>query len=139
MRSNWEEYFMGIAKVVATRSTCDRANVGAVIVKDKTIVGTGYNGSIHGTLHCDDVGHLMHEGHCVRTIHAEINAILHTDRKDLIGSTCYVTHRPCPECTKHLNQAGVKEVIYLKDYRESSLMKVFSEGMIISPFVGQGI
>lgn len=138
MRKDWDSYFIDIAQMVATRSTCDRANVGAVIVKDKKIVGTGYNGSIHGTLHCSDVGHLMHEGHCVRTIHAEINAILHAERGDLVGSTCYVTHRPCPECTKHLNQAGVKEVIYLYDYRENSLMKVFGEGMIVMPYLGKG-
>lgn len=136
MRKDWDRYFLDIAQTVATRSTCDRANVGCVIVKDKKIVGTGYNGSIHGKDHCSEVGHLMHEGHCVRTIHAELNAILHAERKDLEGAKAYVTHLPCPNCTKHLNQVGIKEVIYLYDYRKSDLHKVFGDGMPIVPFTG---
>jgi len=75
-RASWDEYFMAIARVVATRSTCDRKHVGAVIVREKMILTTGYNGSIRGLEHCDDVGHLMEEGHCVRTVHAEANAIV---------------------------------------------------------------
>ncbi len=72
-RVSWHEYFMGIARVVATRSTCDRKNVGAVIVRDRTILSTGYNGSIRGMPHCDEAGHMMENGHCVATIHAETN------------------------------------------------------------------
>ena len=75
-RPTWDKYFMEIAKQVATRSTCERKQVGAVIVRDKNILSTGYNGSIRGLSHCDEVGHLMENGHCVRTIHAEINACL---------------------------------------------------------------
>ena len=75
-RISWEKYFMNIAKEVASRSTCDRKNVGAVIVRDKTILATGYNGSIRGLDHCDDKDHEMENGHCVRTIHAEANAIV---------------------------------------------------------------
>ena len=79
-RASWDEYFMNIARVVSTRSTCDRKHVGAVIVRDKTILSTGYNGSIRGLPHCDEVGHLMEDGHCVRTIHAEANAICRPPR-----------------------------------------------------------
>ena len=75
-RVSWKRYFMNIAKEVATRSTCERKNVGAVIVRDKTILSTGYNGSIKGLKHCDEVGHEMVDGHCVRTTHAEANAIV---------------------------------------------------------------
>ena len=75
-RVSWETYFMNIAREVATRSTCDRKHVGAVIVRDKTILSTGYNGSIKGLPHCDEAGHEMVEGHCVRTTHAEANAIV---------------------------------------------------------------
>ena len=75
-RVSWDEYFMNIARTVATRSTCPRKFVGAVIVRDRTILSTGYNGSIRGMPHCDEVGHMMVDGHCVRTIHAEDNAII---------------------------------------------------------------
>ena len=75
-RVDWHTYFMNIAHQAATRSTCDRKHVGAVIVRDKTILSTGYNGSIRGMPHCDDVGHLMENGHCVATVHAEANAII---------------------------------------------------------------
>ena len=75
-RASWDEYFMNIARVVSSRSTCDRKFVGAVIVRDKTILSTGYNGSIRGMPHCSEVGHMMEDNHCVATIHAESNAIL---------------------------------------------------------------
>ena len=79
-RISWENYFMNIAKEVATRSTCDRKHVGAIIVRGKTILSTGYNGSIRGLPHCDTAGHEMENGHCVRTIHAEANAIVQAAR-----------------------------------------------------------
>src|SRR3989338_10560524 len=75
-RPTWDDYFMNIAKQAATRSTCERKHVGAVIVRDKTILSTGYNGSIRGMPHCDDAGHMMENDHCVATIHAEANAII---------------------------------------------------------------
>lgn len=117
MRKSWHEYFMDIAEMVATRATCDRLHVGCVIVKDKKIVSTGYNGSAHGEPHCDDVGHLYNDqGRCIRTIHAEQNAILHARRDDLIGATAYVTHEPCENCTKLLAQAGIDTVIFKHPY-----------------------
>jgi Deoxycytidylate deaminase len=80
-RVSWGTYFMNIAQEVATRSTCDRKHVGAVIVRDKTILSTGYNGSIKGLPHCDEAGCEMVEGHCVRTTHAKANAIVSSGKK----------------------------------------------------------
>ncbi|HEY4158364.1 MAG TPA: dCMP deaminase family protein, partial [Polyangiaceae bacterium] len=101
-RASWDEYFMAIARVVATRSTCDRKHVGAVIVRDKMILTTGYNGSIRGLPHCDDEGHMMEDGHCVRTVHAEANAIVQAARNGvrLDRADIYVTASPCFGCFK---------------------------------------
>src|SRR5580658_4416360 len=101
-RKPWDQYFMDIAKMVATRATCDRKHVGAVLVRDRIILSTGYNGSIRGMPHCDEVGHLMENGHCVATIHAEANAILQAARTGAMidRATCYVTASPCWSCFK---------------------------------------
>ncbi len=119
MRPDWDEYFMNIAATVATRSTCDRAAVGAVIVRDKRILTTGFNGSPAGLPHCDDVGHLMVDGHCVRTTHAEANAIIQAALHGIStkGAICYVTHFPCLGCTKMLINAGITAIIYANNYR----------------------
>jgi dCMP deaminase len=117
LRKSWDAYFMDIAFKVAERSTCDRAHVGCVLVKDNRILSTGYNGSISGHPHCDEVGHLYNEeGRCIRTIHAEQNALL-LALGDVRGATAYVTHEPCETCTKLLNQAGIKRVVYAKPYK----------------------
>src|SRR6187397_656487 len=99
-RASWDEYFMNIAREVATRSTCDRKFVGAVVVRDRSILATGYNGSIRGLPHCDEEGHLMEEGHCVRTVHAEANAIVQAARNGMRieGGSIYVTASPCWGC-----------------------------------------
>ena len=96
-RVDWHTYFMNIARQAATRSTCDRKQVGAVIVRDKTILSTGYNGSIRGMAHCDDVGHLMEGGHCVATVHAEANAIIQAAKNGvrIDGAELYTTASPC--------------------------------------------
>lgn len=120
MRTSWNKYFMEITKTVATRSTCDRAFVGCVLVnRDNRIVSTGYNGSISGDSHCHDVGHKMRDGHCIRTIHAEINALLYCAKEGISvkGSICYITHFPCLNCTKALIQAGISKIYYLEGYR----------------------
>lgn len=137
---DWDEYFINIAQALAKRGTCDRAQVGCVIVKDNLQLAEGYNGSISGHLHCDEIGHLMVNDHCVRTVHAEVNALLNAMKKGVSveGAKAYVTHRPCFECTKNLNQAGIKEVIYIHDYRKTDLLREVQEGMIILPFLGQG-
>lgn len=118
-RPTWDSYFMKIAEDVALRSTCDRAMVGAVLVKDKHIISTGYNGSPAGLEHCDDVGHLMVDGHCVRTVHAEVNAIIQAAVFGLAtrDAVCYVTHFPCLNCTKTLINARISKLIYKNAYR----------------------
>ena len=119
MRPTWDHYFINIALAVAERSTCDRAHVGAVLVRDKRILTTGLNGSPSGLPHCDTKGHLLVDGHCVRTIHAETNAIIQAALHGVSTkeATCYVTHFPCINCTKTLINAGVTEIVYLNDYR----------------------
>lgn len=119
MRPTWDDYFIKIALAVAERSTCDRAHVGAVLVRDKRILTTGFNGSPSGLAHCDTEGHLLVDGHCVRTIHAETNAIIQAALHGVStrDADCYVTHFPCINCTKTLINAGVSRIIYLNDYR----------------------
>ncbi len=125
-RVDWNRYFMNIAREVATRSTCDRKHVGAVIVREKTILSTGYNGSIRGMPHCDDVGHMMEEGHCVATIHAEANAVIQAARNGvrLEGAEIYITASPCWSCFKMLANAGVKTIYYGEFYRDQRTFRV---------------
>ncbi|MBL7576307.1 dCMP deaminase [Peptoniphilus asaccharolyticus DSM 20463] len=120
MRKSWDEYFLEITEMVATRSTCDRAFVGCVIVNSEhRIVSTGYNGSLSGNPQCDEIGHTMRDGHCIATIHAEMNALLYCAKEGISvkGCTAYVTHFPCLNCTKALIQAGIKAIYYRDAYR----------------------
>jgi len=119
MRPDRTKYFMGIAKAVAARSTCDRAQVGCVLVKDNQIISTGYNGAPRGLPHCDEVGHWMDNGHCIRTVHAETNAIIQAALHGVAtsGSTCYVTHAPCINCCMALINAGIEHVYFGDAYR----------------------
>ena len=119
-RASWDEYFMNIAREVATRSTCDRKHVGAVIVRDRSILATGYNGSIRGLPHCDDDGHLMEDGHCVRTVHAEANAILQAAKNgvSLDNGEIYTTASPCWNCFKLIANAGIRKIYYGEFYRD---------------------
>ena len=107
-RVSWDQYFMNIAAVVASRSTCPRKYVGAVIVRDRTILSTGYNGSIRGMPHCSDAGHMMENDHCVATIHAEANAIIQAAKNGVMidGGTVYVTASPCWNCFKQTRERG---------------------------------
>lgn len=115
-RKSWDEYFLDIAKVVASRSTCDRAHVGTIIVKDRVIVATGYNGAAVGDPHCDDVGHEMVAGHCVRTTHAEENALLFAGIEKAKGATLYSTHSPCKRCDKLIKTIGIARVVYSETF-----------------------
>jgi dCMP deaminase len=119
-RATWDEYFMGIARQASTRATCDRKQVGAVIVRDRSILASGYNGSLPGLPHCDEVGHLMEDGHCVRTIHAEANALMQAARQGVRveGGTIYVTASPCFHCFKLLANAGIRRIVYGEFYRD---------------------
>ena len=100
---------MNIARQVATRSTCPRKHVGAVIVRDRTILSTGYNGSIRGLPHCSDVGCLMEDGHCVATVHAEANAIIQAAKNGVAidGAEIYTTASPCWPCFKLIANSGL--------------------------------
>ncbi|MBS4538334.1 cytidine/deoxycytidylate deaminase family protein [Clostridium sp. D2Q-11] len=117
MRKDWDTYFMDIAFQVAERSTCPRLHVGAVIVNDKRIKGTGYNGSPAKLPHCEDEGCYMHDSHCKRTIHAEMNCLLETTPNERKDATIYVTHQPCPECQKLIITSGITRVVYSKAYQ----------------------
>ena len=116
MRKDWDEYFLDIAFQVAGRSTCNRRAVGALVVKDKRIKGTGYNGAPHGLPHCLDAGCLMAGEHCLRTIHAEINALLECSPEEREGATMYVTDYPCERCALTIVQAGIKRLVYARPY-----------------------
>ena len=126
-RPSWDEYFLGVSREVAKRATCDRGRSGCVIVKDKRILTTGYVGSPIGLPHCDDVGHLMKSvdhgdgnvtQHCMRTNHAEENAILQAARFGipLEGATIYCKMVPCFTCAKSIINAGIKRVVAEKRY-----------------------
>ena len=128
-RVSWAEYFMNIAHEVATRSTCNRKAVGAVIVRGKTILSTGYNGSIKGADHCDDAGHEMENDHCVRTIHAEANAIVQAARNGIRveNGAIYVTASPCYDCFKMIANAGLSTIYYAEFYRDARIKEHASE------------
>ncbi|UOQ95592.1 ComE operon protein 2 [Halobacillus shinanisalinarum] len=118
-RISWNQYFIAQSHLLKSRSTCERLAVGAVIVRDKRMIAGGYNGSVSGGVHCIDEGCYVIDGHCVRTIHAEMNALLQcakfgvaTDEAEI-----YVSHFPCLHCTKAIIQAGIKAVYYSEDYR----------------------
>jgi dCMP deaminase len=121
-RPGWNDYFMGIAEAVSERSDCERSKVGAVVVKDRRVRGTGYNASPAGTPGCADCPRRLSnvspgsdyttgEGRCV-AVHAEMNALLYCDREDLVGATLYVTREPCYACDKAIQAAGVHGVVW---------------------------
>lgn len=123
-RPSWDEIYIDMARLVARRSTCPRLACGAVIVSSEhQVLATGYNGSPRGEPHCSDVGCLMESGHCVRSVHAEMNAILQCARLgiSLKGSTLYCTHRTCIRCATAIAQAGIIEVVYQHSYDTDNL------------------
>ncbi|MGH7282311.1 MAG: deoxycytidylate deaminase [Polyangiaceae bacterium] len=128
-RASWDEYFMNIAREVATRSTCDRKHVGALLVRDKCILATGYNGSIRGLPHCDEVGHMMEDGHCVRTVHAEANAIVQAAKNGvrIDGASIYVTASPCWSCFRLIANAGVNKISFGEFYRDQRIFDLSKE------------
>ncbi|HEY4601312.1 MAG TPA: ComE operon protein 2, partial [Cerasibacillus sp.] len=113
-RIPWDQYFMAQSHLLALRSTCTRLMVGATIVRDKRIIAGGYNGSVSGSVHCVDEGCYVVDGHCVRTVHAEANALLQCAKFGVAteGAHIYVTHFPCLQCTKQIIQAGIDTVYY---------------------------
>lgn len=125
-RVDWDEYFMRIATEVATRSTCARKRVGAVIVRDRNILATGYNGSIAGMPHCDEVGHMMEGGHCVATIHAEANAIIQAAKNGVMiaGASIYTTASPCWQCFKLIANSGMRRIAFGEFYRDDRIFGI---------------
>lgn len=135
---------MKIAHQVASRATCDRKHVGAVIVRDKTILSTGYNGSIRGLPHCDEVDHLMEDGHCVRTVHAEANAICQAAKNGIHieGADIYTTASPCWNCFKLIANSGIKRIYFGEFYRDQrSIETARMLGIELVPIdeAGQGV
>jgi dCMP deaminase len=131
-RVSWDRYFMNLAVQAATRSTCPRKHVGAVIVREKTILSTGYNGSIRGAPHCTEAGCLMDNDHCVRTVHAEANALIQAARNGvrLDDSQIYVTASPCFDCFKLIVNAGIRTVYYGEFYRDERVLEFARQAKI---------
>ena len=124
-RKSWDQYFLDIAQQVAERATCNRRHVGAVIVRNHRILATGYNGSIAGLQHCDEIGHLMEANHCVRTVHGEANALCQAARYGIAvdGADIYITDSPCWRCFQLIANAGIKRIIYRTFYRDLQIFE----------------
>lgn len=151
-RPSWDEYFMSIAQVVATRSTCDSRHVGAVIVVDKRMVATGYNGAPHGMPHCDEVGcklvTVVENGEsnekCDRVLHAEQNAIIQCAVHGVPckGGTIYTTARPCRLCAKMIVNAGIRRVVYCDAPKDNEPFEILKMGGVeaqrLAPPSGNG-
>ncbi|GFN22979.1 MAG: ComE operon protein 2 [Thermoanaerobacteraceae bacterium] len=132
-RLPWHQYFMAQAKLLASRSTCPRLQVGCVITRDKRVVATGYNGSVSGEVHCVDAGCKLEDGHCIRTVHAEANALIQCARFGIAteGAELYVTHFPCLHCVKLILQAGIRHIYYETDYRPHPYALELLEGSAV--------
>lgn len=145
-RPDWDEYFLELAKAAATRATCNRAQVGCVLVKDNRVLSTGYNASVSGHAHCDDVGHIIVDNSCIRAAHAEENAIITAARFGIsvAETTAYTTHFPCWRCFRMLSNAGIKRIVFmnlktggltaqlLNEYLSSKIMIEDSSGSTLS-------
>jgi len=141
-KPSWDEYFLHLTEAVGSRSSCDRGRTGCIITRDHRILSTGYSGAPKGLPHCDDVGHEMHKvthadgtetEHCIRTTHAEQNAIAVAARFgiSLDGGTLYCHMTPCYTCAKMVINAGIKNVIVLKDYLAGKRSKeIFKDAKI---------
>jgi dCMP deaminase len=128
-RPSWDEYFLKLAMLASERSTCPRMHCGCVLVKDRFVLATGYNGSLPGAAHCDEAGCLIVENHCIRTNHAEINALCQATRHGVTlgGATAYITNMPCTACAKALIAAGVRRVVVFTEYHDTLAETFFAE------------
>lgn len=139
-RPSWDQYFMDITRLVATRSTCMRRQVGAILVKDRNILATGYNGVPSGISHCDATGCLRErlripsgERHeLCRGLHAEQNAIVQAARHgtNIDGATLYCTTMPCIICTKMIINAGIRAIVYGEGYADELAREMITESGI---------
>ena len=147
-RPDWDSYFMEIAQIVSKRSTCLRRAVGAVLVKDKQILATGYNGTPKGLPHCEEVGCLREQLHVpsgqmhelCRGIHAEQNSVIQAavNGVSISGSTLYCTHQPCVVCSKILINAGIKRIVYANPYPDKLAAEMMQQAGNIEMIVFTG-
>lgn len=116
-----KNYFKNIVNTISDKATCDRAKVGCIIIKDNCIISTGYNGSPRGCIHCDDVGHLMNNNHCIRTTHSEVNAIINAAKNGININDCEMIckYKPCFRCMQVLINSGIKTVFYFNNYKDN--------------------
>jgi len=124
IKPSWSKYFLSLCDVIATRSSCDRLSVGAVIVgEDNQIISTGYNGALRGMPECNENGHLMIDGHCRNVVHSETNAIAQAARHGISvkNSTIYCNFLPCLECYKLIAAAGISNIVYREKYGNSNI------------------
>ena len=138
-RPSWDDYFMKLAMLASERATCPRMHCGCVLVRDNRVIATGYNGSLPGTPHCYTDGCLVVDDHCIRTNHAEINAICQAARLGLAlaGATAYVTNMPCTACAKALVAAGIERVVVFSDYHDTMAEYFFKESSIRLEHISQ--
>jgi dCMP deaminase len=129
MRPGWDEYFMQIARTVASRATCPRASVGAVLVREHRILTTGYNGAPRGVAHCTEAGCMLVNDHCLRATHAEANAVVQgaLHGVSLEGATAYCTHQPCVSCSKLFISAGITKIVYEEPYPDAVAADLLAE------------
>lgn len=128
-RPSWDEYFLKLAMLASERATCPRMHCGCVLVKDRFVLATGYNGSLPGQPHCEDVGCLIVDNHCVRTNHAEMNALIQAARHGVNtdGATAYITNMSCTTCAKALIAAGIKRVVVFSDFHDTLATQFYKD------------
>lgn len=128
-RPKWDEYFLKLAMLASERSTCSRMHCGCVLVKDRFVLATGYNGSLPHQPHCDEAGCLIVDNHCVRTNHAEINALVQAAIHGgaIKGATAYITNMSCTTCSKALITAGIKKVVVFSDFHDTLATKFYND------------
>ena len=147
-RPSWDEYFMEAALLAAKRSTCMRRHVGAVIVKDRRIVATGYNGAPRGIMHCEERGGCLRQKLGVPSgerhelcmaLHAEQNAIIQaaTSGQSIEGATIYVTHQPCVICAKMIINAGLKRIVVKEGYPDKLSVEILTEAGLEIEMLGE--
>ena len=131
-RPNWDTYFLKLAMLASERATCPRMHCGCVIVKNNHVLATGYNGSIAGQPHCEDVGCLVESNHCVRTNHAEMNALVQAANQgdSVEGSTIYITNMSCTTCAKTMIAAGVKRVVVFTDFHDTMATQFYKSASV---------
>ncbi|MFP4473082.1 MAG: deoxycytidylate deaminase [Candidatus Omnitrophota bacterium] len=139
MRPDWDQYFLKLAMLASERATCPRMHCGCVLVKHRNVIATGYNGSIPGDDHCEDVGCLVIDNHCVRTNHAEMNALMQAARhgNSVEGATAYVTTMPCTTCAKALIASGISRVVIFSEFHDTLATDFFAKAGITIDKVDQ--